>query len=128
MYMRNLKLFKKVFSVGLVCLMILPTILLAATSTPSSQLTKVKLDNPLNSNIGSIEELLIALLNIFITLMIPVIVFFIIYAGFKYVTAQGNPSKIEEAHSTLLYAIIGGVLILAAVAIAEIIKNTVAAF
>jgi hypothetical protein len=60
--------------------------------------------------------------------MIPVIVFFIILAGFKYVTAQGNPGRIEEATTTFTYAIIGGVLILAAVAIAEIIKNTVAAF
>ncbi len=128
MYMRNLKLFKKVFSVGLVCLTFLPTLTWAAGAPPEPTITAVELQNPLNSNIGSIEELLIALLNIFITLMIPVIVFFIIYAGFKYVTAQGNPSKIEEAHSTLLYAIIGGVLILAAVAIAEIIKNTVAAF
>jgi hypothetical protein len=91
------------------------------------EFTPVTLNNPLN-NIDSLEELIVALLNIFITLMIPVIVFFIIYAGFKYVVAQGNPGKIEEAHQTLLYVIIGGVLILAAVAIAEIIKNTVAAF
>ncbi len=87
----------------------------------------VRLENPLN-NISSLEGLLVAILNIFITLMIPVIVFFIILAGFKYVTAQGNPSKIEEATTTFMYAVIGGVVILAAVAIAEIIKNTVAAF
>ncbi len=87
----------------------------------------VTLENPLN-NINSLEELLVAMLDIFMTLMIPIIVFFIIYAGFRYVTAQGNPGKIEEATTTFMYAVIGGVLILAAVAIAEIIKNTVAAF
>jgi len=89
--------------------------------------TPVTLNNPLNG-IDSLEDLLVAILNIFIVLMIPVIVFFIIYAGFKYVTAQGNSHSLEEAHRTLLYAIIGGVLILAAVAIADIIRNTVDAF
>ena len=86
----------------------------------------VTLNNPLRVN--SIEELLVAILNIFMVLMIPIIVFFIILAGFKYVTAQGNPGQIEEATTTFTYAIIGGVLILAAVAIAEIIKNTVDSF
>jgi hypothetical protein len=89
-------------------------------------LTTVTLDNPLKFN--SLEELIVAILQIFTTLMIPVIVFFIIYAGFKYVTAQGNAGQIEEASQMLTYAIIGGVLILAAVAIAEIIKNTVMSF
>lgn len=92
----------------------------------SSGVQEVTLNNPLR--VDSLEGLLIAILNIFITLMIPVIVFFIILAGFKYVTAQGNPGKIEEATTTFTFAIIGGVLILAAVAIAEIIKNTVQSF
>ncbi|MBP9717401.1 MAG: hypothetical protein KBD44_01665 [Candidatus Pacebacteria bacterium] len=87
---------------------------------------EVTLDNPLRVN--SIEELLVAILNIIMVLMIPIIVFFIILAGFKYVTARGNSGQIEEATTTFTYAIIGGVLILAAVAIAEIIKNTVASF
>lgn len=86
----------------------------------------VTLQNPLVVN--SLEDLIVAILNIFITLMIPIIVFFIILAGFKYVTAQGNSGQIEEATTTFTYAVIGGVLILAAVAIAEIIKNTVDSF
>ncbi len=61
-------------------------------------------------------------------LMIPVIVFFIIYAGFKYVMAQGNASQVEEATRALTYAVIGGVLILGAVAISQIIQNVVRAF
>jgi hypothetical protein len=87
----------------------------------------VNLENPLNG-IDSIEGLLVAILNIIMILMVPVIVFFIIYAGFKYVMAQGNASQVEEATRALTYAIIGGVLILAALAITEIIRNVVAAF
>ena len=61
-------------------------------------------------------------------LMVPIIVFFIILAGFKYVTARGNASQVEEATRALTYAIIGGVLVLGAVALSEIIKNVVDQF
>jgi len=87
----------------------------------------VKLENPLK-NVSSIEALLVAILNIVEILMIPVIIFFIIWAGFKYVTAQGNSTKVEDATKALTYAIIGGVLVLAAVAISKIIQTTVSAF
>jgi len=96
--------------------------------TPGApKIDKVTLNNPLN-NIDSIEGLLVEILNIVEILMIPVIVFFIILAGFKYVTARGNSSQVEEATRALTYAVIGGVLILAAVAISGIIQSTVEKF
>ncbi len=99
---------------------------LPGSPTSNGEVDPVTLENPLRVN--SLEELLVAILNIFMVLMIPIVVFFIIWAGFKYVTAQGNPGQIEEATTTFTYAVIGGVLILAAVAIAEIIRNTVDSF
>lgn len=59
---------------------------------------------------------------------VPLIVFMIIYAGFMYVTAQGEPGKIGQAHKALLYAVIGGVIILAANVILAVIQGTVDAF
>lgn len=97
------------------------------TLAQSPSVDTVRLENPLN-NINSIDALLVAILNIIMVLMIPVIVFFIIYAGFKYVMAQGNASQVEEATRALTYAVIGGVLILGAVAISQIIQNVVRAF
>lgn len=79
-------------------------------------------------SVDTIQDLLVAILNIVIILMIPVIVFFIILAGFKYVTARGNASQVEEATRALTYAIIGGVLVLGAVALSEIIANVVGQF
>ena len=84
------------------------------------------LQNPIRVN--SIQELLVILLNLVIVIATPIVVLFIILAGFKYVTARGNPGQIQEATQALTYAIIGGVLIIGAVAIAEIIKNLVNAF
>jgi TRAP-type C4-dicarboxylate transport system permease small subunit len=94
-------------------------------ATASAQI-KYSLESYLPFN--SLEELIVAILRIFITIATPIIVLFIIYAGFKYVTAQGNAQQVQEATRALTYAIIGAVLIIGAVAISEIIANTIGAF
>ena len=48
-----------------------------------------------------------------------------IYAGFLYVTAQGNSTKITTAHNTLLYAVIGTAVLLGAWTIANVIRTTI---
>ena len=83
------------------------------------------LTNPLDSTISTIPDFFRVLVEIILVFAIPFIVFFIIYAGFLYVTAQGNPEKIQKAHAALLYALIGGMLILGANVLLTIITNTV---
>ncbi len=78
--------------------------------------------------VTSIAGLLEAILNIVIVLATPFIVFFIIYAGFLYVTARGNAEQVKQASNALLYAVIGGVIIIGSVAIATIVKNLVGSF
>ncbi len=95
-----------------------------AAVTPGT--ISVSLKNPLK--VGSITELLSALLGVVVVIATPIIVFFIIYAGFLYVTAQGNAEQVKQATRSLTYAIIGGVIILGSVAIATIVKNLVANF
>ena len=84
------------------------------------------LQNPLR--VSTVNELLVAILNVLIVIAVPIVVIFIILAGFKYVTARGNQNDIQDAHRALTYAVIGAVLIIGALAIAEIISNLVAAF
>lgn len=102
--------------------------ILAIVAMPQFVLAQisVELENPLA--IGSIQDLLVAILNIVMILMIPVIVFFIIYAGFLYVTARGNAEQVKQATRALTYAVVGGILVVGAFAIAEIIKATVQSF
>jgi hypothetical protein len=47
-------------------------------------------------------------------ILAPVAVIAIMFAGFKYVTAQGNPSKITEAHNIFYYVVIGMIIALGA--------------
>jgi hypothetical protein len=85
--------------------------------------SSVTIDNPLKAT--SIVLLFQTILDIVLIFAVPIIVFFIIYAGFLYVTARGNAGTIEKAHMALLYALIGGLLILGARVLIEVIQGTV---
>lgn len=115
---------KTTFSLALAVTISWSTSVLQAFAQPAT--TAVKLENPIK--VTSIEGLLEAILNIVIVLATPIIIFFIIYAGFMYATARGNAEQIKQATNALTYAIIGGVIILGSIAIATIVKNLVAAF
>jgi len=95
----------------------------SVTNPPNFSSTSA-LVNPL-SGIASITAFFQAILDILLVFAVPFVVFFIIYAGFLYVTARGDSSKIQTAHNALLYAIIGGLLILGAKLILAVIKGTV---
>ncbi len=84
----------------------------------------------ISSHIGftTFESLLVGILNIFLVIAIPIIIFFIIYGGFQYVTARGNVQQTEQATKTITYAIIGGVLAIGAVAISQVVANVVNSF
>ncbi len=84
----------------------------------------VGLQNPLRSG-GSIPELFQVLLDIVMVFAVPLIVFFIIYAGFMYVTARGNMETVQKAHRALLYALIGAIIIIGANVLVKIISGTV---
>lgn len=82
-----------------------------------------ELQNPLNFD--DLVSVIVAIANVLLILAVPIIIIFIVYAGFLYVTAQGNSTKIQDAHNALLYALIGGAIILGAKVISAIIANTV---
>lgn len=84
-------------------------------------------NNPI-SKISSLRGLLIALLEAVLVLAIPVIAFFIIYAGFLYVTARGRAEQVTAANKALLWSVVGGVIILGAFVIINIISGTVEGF
>ncbi len=95
------------------------------TSNPFSNFS---VTSPLAGTITDIPSLITTILTVLITISVPIIVIAIVYAGFTYVTSQGNPEKIKTATRTLTYAVIGAVLILGAFVITDIIKDTVQSF
>jgi len=108
-------------TVSVFLLLLLPYVVLA-------QEKGIKYEVKSHIKFTTIEELIVGVLNIFIVIAVPIIVLFIIYAGFLYVTARGSVQQIEQATRAFTYAVIGGVIILGAVALSEVIKNVVDAF
>lgn len=86
----------------------------------------VGLKNPLKSD--SLMELIQDIIDIVLVFAVPIIVFFIILAGFNFVMAKGDPTKVGKAKSMLLYVLIGGVLILGAQVLMSVIAGTVDEF
>ncbi|MCA9361307.1 hypothetical protein KC845_01975 [Candidatus Kaiserbacteria bacterium] len=77
--------------------------------------------------VDTIAGLLHSLIAIVLTFATPIIIFFIIYAGFLYVTARGNEQQLQQANRALLYAIVGGLLILGAYVLITIVSNLITA-
>lgn len=82
-----------------------------------------RLINPLESK--TIEEFLLSIIDVLLTFAIPIIIFFIMYGGFKLVTARGDTSQIEDGKRAITWAVVGGVIVLGAKLIIEVIQGTV---
>ncbi len=111
---------QKVFAgiVSTVALLIPVSLVFADTEVSATTLR-----NPLQYN--SLPALLTGILDVVITIATPILVLFIVYIGFKFVAAQGNPEKIKEARKFLLWALVGALIILGAKALAIAIQATV---
>jgi len=94
-----------------------------ADANPKRTFNTPSVQNPLA--VGTIQGLFQAIIDIVMVFAVPIIVFFIVYAGFLYVTARGNVDQIGKAHKALLYALIGGLLILGANVLIDVVAGTV---
>lgn len=86
----------------------------------------VSLTNPLGNK--GLMEFLQDILDVIMVFAVPLIVFMIIYAGFLFVMDRGSDKNLAQAKRALLYAVIGGVIILGAQAILAVVQGTVDAF
>ncbi len=83
---------------------------------------------PPSSSATSIMGIIKALLeNAIMPIAAVLVVMYIIYAGFTFVTAQGNPTKIKEAKARLLWSLVGAGVLLGAVAISSAVCTTLKA-
>ncbi|HEY1036995.1 MAG TPA: pilin [Candidatus Paceibacterota bacterium] len=100
-----------------------PNASLGAPNRPSNRSSNLRFTNPIKAD--SLSQLLVQLLRVVTMLGAIVVVFFIIWSGFKYVTARGDSKKISEATQTLTWTVVGAAVILGAQVIARAIQNTI---
>lgn len=91
-------------------LIILIALLILLAGSVNAQTPAVT--NPIRSS--SLAGILVKLANFVVKLGIPVMTFFLIFAGLKFVTAQGNAQKLAEARRMFYWTIVGGVILLGA--------------
>ncbi len=88
-----------------------------------TQTFTVRFVNPLNKD--KISDLIKAAIDIVLQLAVPVVVIFFMWAGFQYIAAQGNSTKLAKAHSTFFYTVIGTAILFGAWALAQIVAETI---
>jgi type II secretory pathway component PulF len=116
---------KTLRSIAIFSLTMLPYVAFAQYST---YLNPIKLMLTNGTEVTTIPQLLLALVDGFVALMAPVIVAFIIYAGFLFVTAAGEPAKIEKARFVLTWTLIGAAVLLGAKVMEVAVQTTVESF
>ena len=82
-----------------------------------------KITNPIK--VGTIPEFIELILNIVLTIGIPIVALAIIYCGFLFVKAMGNSEALKKAKGALMYTIVGAFLLLGAWVLASAIQATV---
>ena len=82
--------------------------------------------NPLKA--ASLQVFLKTILSTVMYILFPFVVLMVMYTGFLFVAAQGNPQKLDEAKRSLLWTVIGGVIVLGAYGLTEMIEATAGRF
>ncbi len=77
--------------------------------------------------VDTLPKFLLAAVDLIFLIAVPIIVICIIYAGFVFVTAGDNESKIKTARTIITWTIIGAGVLLGAKAISLAVQNTICA-
>lgn len=113
------KEYKKTFLFAFAVSCVFPLLALA-------QPTGTTIKNPLEGRgINDIPTLITTIVDAITTIGYYVVVVFIIYAGFKFVSARGNDGELKKAKEIFLYTVVGAAVLLGASILSNIIKNTV---
>ncbi len=81
----------------------------------------ITIPNPLAAQ--SISDLLNKIIDFLIIIASPILVIMVLWAGFLYLTSGGDPTKVQTANRTLLWAAVGFAIILISKGFTLLIAN-----
>ena len=84
-----------------------------------------KFENILNPDFSTVPDFIAGVLRVVVMIALPIITIFIVFAGFQFLSAQGNSGKLETAKKNFMWVIIGTLLIMGAWVLATLIAGTV---
>lgn len=103
---------------GICYLFFLPLVSFAQTNCPPNRLC-----NPIKFK--NLTSFFLELVNVVIQYGALLIVLMLVFAGFKFVVAQGNPEKVSEARTMLTWIIVGAFVLLGVFVIRAAICGTI---
>lgn len=77
------------------------------------------------TNSTDLKTIFMNVLDVAQTIMIMASTLYLLYAGFMFVTAKGDPTRLKKAQNALLWGLVGSALILTAEVLALGIGDTV---
>jgi hypothetical protein len=84
--------------------------------------------NPLNpavwGNVSRLQDALPVIVDLFITISMPIIAILIIYTGFTFATSKGDQKQLEKARTMLTYIVVGALIMFAAKGIGMAVQST----
>ncbi|MDP4000418.1 MAG: pilin [bacterium] len=96
---------------------------LAATQAQVAfaKVTRPDIDNPVSG--GSLGSILASVINALLLFAGAVAVLFLIIGGFRYVVSTGNEQQVDAARKTILYAVLGLIIIFIAFVLTRLIQD-----
>ncbi|MEI6237337.1 MAG: pilin [Candidatus Saccharibacteria bacterium] len=137
--MKNLKLLIASLSVMVFGFIVVSLVTTATTNAEDAniQTSLCNGTNLVNGNVecntitegagNSINSMVATIINIFSWIVGVICVIMIIYGGFRYVTAGGDSARVGDAKNTILYAIVGLVIVALAQVIVKFVLSKVTA-
>lgn len=119
----NSKNIKKFLPIIAFLLVFVPSLTYAVTSSDSP--STFTLQNPLK--VDSIGGLVQNFVEIFSYIVILFAVLALVYVGLRFILARGDPSKMNELKSWLLWIVVGVAIVIGARIIIQVVINTLSA-
>lgn len=138
--MRNFT--KKLAALGISAAMCMPLVTVAAAPVAAdtgyegtaiaadlkgiqSNFKTVGKESGLNQGDRDLPTIIGTIINAFLGLLGVVLVIIIIFAGYKWMTAQGNSGQVDEAKKMITQAVIGMIILMAAYAITRFVLEAI---
>ena len=125
------KLVKSVVAFGLATMMLAPMMAVAAENTvPGNFRGMMNNLNDVGGGAGlnttrTLPQMIGAIINAALGLLGIVMVGIIIFAGYKWMMAQGNSDEVGKAKTMILQAVVGMIILMASYAIATFVLNAI---
>jgi cytochrome bd-type quinol oxidase subunit 2 len=123
--MKQIRLLLATFAIFLGLSGMVPAVALADTAKTTVCQTLGSGSNCTHSRGTSLNHIVKAIVNILSIVVGVVAVIMVILGGFKYITSGGDSNKVASARNTIVYALVGLVVVALAQAIVQFVLHSV---